>query len=70
MSKKLKDRFIGLVSAIVVSLLSFLTYNYFMSFETRASSQSKFQVLDKKISLVLCLMDKKYCIIPRGKNER
>lgn len=62
MSKKTKERFIGLLSATVVSLLSFLTYSYFGSFETKASSESKYGKLDKKITLILCYMDKKYCI--------
>lgn len=61
MTKKVKERFIGLVSALMVSLISFLTYSYLGSFETKASSRSKFTLLDKKISLVLCYMDKRHC---------
>ena len=63
MSKKLTDRFIGLISALIVSLLSFMTYSYFGSFETKAASETKYGRLDKKVSLVLCLMDTKYCTV-------
>lgn len=65
MSKDLKNRFIGLVSALVVSCITFLVYSYFGSFETKASSETKFNKLDKKVSLILCYMDKKHCIKKR-----
>jgi len=66
MSKKEKDRelrnrIIGLISAAILTLGSFLVFNYFSSFQTKAMAQENYAKLDKKISIVLCLMDIKYC---------
>lgn len=58
---KYKDRLIGTVVTLITSAIMFLTYSYFGSFETKASSESKYARLDKKLTIVLCLLDKKYC---------
>lgn len=58
---KIKDRLIGVVVTLITSCIMFLTYTFFGSFETKASSESKYAVLDKKITIVLCLLDEKYC---------
>jgi len=57
MSKVSKDRLIG----VIVTIITFLSWSYFASFETRADAESKYSALDKKISLVLCYLDKKHC---------
>lgn len=62
MSETVKDRMIGVVVTIASSLIMFLAYNYTSSFETKASSETKYHVLNKKLDLVLCYLDKKYCI--------
>ena len=73
MRTKVKDRFIGLISATAVSTISFLVFNYFGSFETKANAASKYvelkqdfayrhTTLDLKLSLVLCyLKPEKHC---------
>lgn len=71
---RLKDRFIGLFSTLIVSVISFLVYSYFGSFETKADAQSKYSMLRTEIKLVQCYLDKNNCtdtmkkeIIPRRK---
>ena len=59
--KKYKDRLIGTIVTLITSTIMFLTYSYFGSFETKAGSESKYSRLDKKITIVLCLLDIKYC---------
>lgn len=56
-----KDRLLGVVVTLFTSALTFLVYSYVGSFETVAGSESKYLRLDKKITIVLCLLDKKYC---------
>lgn len=63
MSEKLKDRFIGFVSVAVLGILSFLAVNYFGSFETKAASKNKFDVLDGKLDQVICYLDESKCLI-------
>ena len=62
MSKQAKDRMMGVVVTILTSLIMFLSYSYMGSFETRASAENKYSRLDKKVSLILCLLDKKHCL--------
>ena len=61
MEKHTKDKLIGVIVTMVSSAMMFMTYTFFGSFETKASSENKYQILSKKIDLVLCYMDKKYC---------
>lgn len=61
----MKDKLIG----VIVTMLTFLAWSYFAAFETLAGSESKYSKLDKKISLVLCYMDKKHCINQLGVEE-
>lgn len=58
---RIKDRLIGVVVTLITSCIMFLTYSYFGSFETKAGSESKYAILDKKITIVLCILDKRYC---------
>ena len=61
MINRYKDKLIGTVVTLITSALMFLTYSYFGSFETKADSESRYTRLDKKITIVLCLLDKRYC---------
>lgn len=67
MRNKVKDRFLGTAMTLVVTMISFLVYSYFGSFETKANAASKYVELkqdfnqkhnsmDKKLSLILCYM--------------
>ena len=58
----MKDKLVGVIVTIVSSAVMFMTYSYFGSFETKAASDAKFYVINKKIDLVLCYLDKKHCI--------
>ena len=60
--EKLKDRLFGTVVTLITSAIMFLTYSYFGSFETRAGSESKYATLDKKITMVLCILDSRHCL--------
>ena len=59
--KRYADKLVGTIVTLFVCLLSFLTFSYFGSFETIASSESKYAKLDRKITMVLCLLDQQYC---------
>lgn len=59
---KIKDRLLGVIVTLISSALMFLTYSYFGSFETKAAADSKYSKLDKKIDLVICLLDDTRCI--------
>lgn len=62
MSKQVKDRLLGVVVTLMSSMIMFLAYSYFGSFETKAAAESKYGRVDKKLSLILCYLDKKHCI--------
>ena len=66
-NNKIKERLVGVIVTLATSCTMFLTYSYFGSFETKAASESKYSKLDKKITIVLCLLDKQYCIIEANK---
>lgn len=66
----MKDKFVGVVVTIISSMLMYLTYAYFGSFETKAGSSTKFNDLstkidrvDGKIDKVICYLDNKQCLI-------
>lgn len=61
MSVHLKDKLIGVVVTMISSAIMFMAYTFIGSFETKASSETKFQILNHKIDIMLCYMDKKYC---------
>jgi len=83
MSTEVKNRLIGIVTSFFVMTLSFLTYSYFGSFETKADAISEHQKIRQeflveklenkgKLDLVLCYMDDKHCtkellIIKKGR---
>lgn len=58
---KVKERLVGVVVTMCSSAIMYLVFNLFNSFETKASSENKFLTLNKKMDLMLCYMDKKYC---------
>lgn len=61
-NKTIKERLVGTIVTLAVSCITFLLYSYVGSFETKAASESKYATLDKKVSIILCLMDKTYCV--------
>lgn len=71
-SKKNKDRMIGTLVTLSVSVITFLVYSYFGSFETKAQALKshdrielravkRYNRIDKNVGLILCYMDKKHC---------
>ena len=62
MSEKVKERFFGMVATILTVAFTFLVSSYFGSFETKADAMTKYQIIDKKLSLVLCYLNNKHCI--------
>jgi len=64
MNKELKNRFIGAVSILVTSLLTFLVSAYFSSFATKAELSTVALKLDKIIS-GLCIIDNRTCSLKK-----
>lgn len=61
--EKIKERLLGVAVTLISSTIMFLAYSYFGSFETKANSLKKYQIIDKKIDLVLCyLKPEKHCV--------
>ncbi len=58
---KTKERLVGVVVTLCSSAIMYLVFTLINSFETKASSDTKFMTLSKKMDLMLCYMEKKYC---------
>ncbi len=59
---KFKERLVGVVVTFISSALMFLVFTFFNSFESKASSNTKYQTLLGKIDIILCILDKGHCI--------
>jgi hypothetical protein len=58
----IRDRMLGVIVTMVSSAIMFLVYNYVGSFETKANSDKKFDVVNKKLDMVICYLDKAKCL--------
>jgi len=59
---KLKERLLGTLVTIVTSAIMFVFYSFFGSFETKADSQKKYDIVNKKLDKVICYLDKTKCL--------
>lgn len=62
MSKQGQDRLLGTVVTMLTSGAMFLIYSYFGSFETQAASENKFQIINRKIDIIICHIKPESCI--------
>ena len=73
MSAKTKERLFGVVVTMLTALLTFLTTQYFFSFETKANADRKrsdlkevifqeLRELRKNQSSIICYLDKTKCL--------
>ena len=62
MSKEIKERMIGAVVTGSFVIVTFLVTAYFSSFETKASAESRYSIIDKKLTAIMCFLDKNDCL--------
>lgn len=62
MSEKIKERVLGAFVTGFFVIATFLTTAYFASFETKASAESKYHSLDRKLTAITCYLDPKDCL--------
>jgi hypothetical protein len=62
MSDKGQDRLIGTIVTMITSGAMFLIYSYFGSFETQAASENKFQIINRKIDIIICHIKPELCL--------